>query len=127
MVSCRDNETNPLKDIRWKLTTFVDENGITREPEPADTETFIFYTIIFHSDNIFSGTSSRYIGGTYNVDFKKSTLRISISGNITTEAETFDGYLYFDKLQQIQTFSLTETELILYGNDKSDYLIFKPL
>jgi hypothetical protein len=121
MVSCRDNETNPLKDIRWKLTTFVDENGITREPEPDSNDC---YTITFHSNNTFSGVSStNAIQGNYTIDFKNSTFRVNnVSG--TKINELFDGNLYVDKLMQVLTFSLIGKELTLYCNDKNNYLIF---
>lgn len=66
-----------LQGIEWKLTTFVDKNGVVRKPEPNDKDEFRCYTIIFYSGGTFNGHSSTNdITGTYNVDFKNSTFSI---------------------------------------------------
>jgi len=110
-----------LKGTKWKLAGIVDtRTGDLKVLEPKDCEEC--YTLMFDTDSTYTGITStnKFVGA-----LEISTGIIRILGS-TKIVEQYDGELYFQTLQTVQSFSLQENVLMMYSNNKKNYLLYKP-
>ncbi|MDR2868638.1 MAG: META domain-containing protein [Bacteroidales bacterium] len=123
-VSCEEQKI--LENTKWKLECFGNvEIGEEKDVDPKDcTEC---YTLSFNADGkLFAHSFSNELSGLYSIDSKKFT--ISLKDIIGTKiGEYFDGIKYTDALNTVTSFSLEENKnLVLYYNNKKNYLQFTP-
>jgi hypothetical protein len=120
--SC-NKEKELLTDNTWKLVGFVDAvSGEMKEAKPSEEYCYI---LKFHKNRKLTGATStnRILEAKYKINY--STYKINISIEIMTMAnECYDGYLYIESLDKVDSFSLQEDKLRLYYNDKQNYLLF---
>ena len=119
-----DEELTSLEGTKWKLAGIVDtRTNELRILDPKDCAEC--YMLTFETDTTYSGHStSNYIGGIYEVDYKTYAIRFTNVGG-TEVNEHIDGKLYVSILWIIQSFSLKEDELRLHYNKKNNYLLYK--
>jgi heat shock protein HslJ len=123
--SCNEKEKPQalLANTKWKLIGFVDAVVDTiKMAKPIDDKC---YLLTFNEDHTFSGVSStNTLSGNYDIDYAVNNISLTIK--LMTEInELFDGRLYLESLNSVQSFSLQENELRLYYNDKKKYLLYK--
>ncbi|MDR1161436.1 MAG: hypothetical protein LBK45_03760 [Tannerellaceae bacterium] len=131
--SCRDNNPPddtpiPLNGTQWKLAGSVNvETGKLEEFEPrACAECF---TLTFHSDHEASGRS---VSSKVMIDLLDLRKYINITG--VSEGSwsgdpslRIDGDRFTTTMASIESFIVTFEELKLYYNNKTAYLLFKPI
>jgi heat shock protein HslJ len=126
-VGCDKEENNSsqettLQETKWKLAGFVDEEAGQKRPEPYDSNCYWLY---FNSDKTLSGMSStNELMGEYEFNLQSFTFRFTKLGG-TKRGEVFDGNLFVECLNAIQSFSVSNDELRLYYSDKKNHLLFK--
>ena len=122
-----------LKGTKWKLAGIVDvETGSLKVLEPKDCmKDNRCYTLIFEKlvsdmdDNSFiTYTPSNELVGIYGIDNEDQSFFIRIAGG-TKVAEHWDGPLFRNCINAVQSFSLRDKELRLYYNENKNYLLFK--
>ena len=83
------------------------------------------YLLEFNKKKTFSGKSStNKLQGNYEIDFTTHSIHITV-GAMTQINELFDGKLYLETLNIVQSFDLQENTLRLYYNDKKNCLRFE--
>jgi len=128
--ACKSNNENEmlssLKGTQWKLAGIVDsQTDKLTVLEPADCEEC--YTLTFDTDSTLSTRStSNDLTGKYISNNSKYSFHIITFGG-TKVGEIGDGNLYVIPFwnKSIESFSLQKDELLLYYNDKKNYLLFK--
>jgi len=121
----------------WNFVGFVDaKTEVVREPMPKTMTGR--YSLVFrsrenratndeatsYSYTVGGSSSSDHIDGVYAVDYSTATVKIEVKKREQT-AEIFDGSLYIECLNASEFFVVLETELRLYYNHKTEYLLFK--
>ena len=107
---------NSLENTEWKLVSIVDYiNNTIKIPEPNKDNNFI---VKFQANGLASGySSSNTINGTYNVDYKSQTIKISIDISTFVE-ESPDGYAFLQYIIKVDKFVLDDNILKLYYNNQ---------
>ena len=105
-----------LENTEWKLVSIVDYiNNTSKVPEPNKDNNFI---VKFQENGLASGySSSNTINGTYNVDYKSQTIKISIDISTFVE-ESPDGYAFLQYIIKVDKFVLDGNILKLYYNNQ---------
>jgi hypothetical protein len=116
--------TYALAGTKWKLVKFVNvSEGITKDPEPSSDSC---YWIMFNNDSTICGHSStNELFGYYQINSPLFTIQLLVGG--TKISEMFDGSLYMEKINLVDSFELTNTYLKMYYNNQQNYLLFKSL
>ncbi|MDR1161435.1 MAG: hypothetical protein LBK45_03755 [Tannerellaceae bacterium] len=129
--SCRDNNSPdipiPLKGTQWKLAGSVNvETGELKEFQPtACAECF---TLTFHSDHEASGLSVSSKIAIDLLDLRKYIMSKESEGSWGGDPSLrIDGDHYRRIMTSIDSFTVTSEELKLYYNNKTEYLLFKPI
>lgn len=125
---CKKGKEEPTSIIgTWKCIGFGDAKGkLTKEIEPKDCKEC--YTITFKEDGKFNGHSStNEVFGKYN--YNLSTYNFAfLSWGGTEINELIDGPLYVESMSKVTEFNFSQKgELLLYYNNKKEYLIFKSI
>jgi hypothetical protein len=121
--SCRDNNPPdipiPLNGTQWKLAGSINvETGILKEFEPTDCAEC--FTLTFNSDHEASGRSVSSKIMIDLLDLRKYMNTDESEGNT-------DGDHFRKIMTSIGSFTVTSEELKLYYNNKTEYLLFKPI
>ncbi|MDR3137272.1 MAG: META domain-containing protein [Tannerellaceae bacterium] len=108
----------------WQFVAFVNSaDGLVKIPESLSENS---YWITFNNDGTLSAKSSvNELEGSYTFNSAASTLSISALGGSKINEQP-DGDLFVQQLQSIQSFSVGQSSLKLYHNEK-DYLLFTEL
>ncbi|MDR1161433.1 MAG: hypothetical protein LBK45_03745 [Tannerellaceae bacterium] len=129
--SCRDNNPPddtpiPLNGTQWKLAGSVNvETGELEEFEPkACAECF---TLTFNSDHEASGRSISSMIKIDLLDLRKYIMTKESETWIENQSLPVDGDHYRRIMTSIDSFTVTSEELKLYYNNKTEYLLFKPI
>lgn len=114
-----------LINTDWKLIGFgLAAESTIRIAEPKNESC---YRLILKSDGTFTEqTSTNSKKGKYEVNMQNSALKI-LSSEGTEINELYDGKIYVETMLKIESFSITERGLALYYNNKTHYLLFKPI
>jgi heat shock protein HslJ len=124
LLTTKDSTATNLAGTKWKLVKFVNvSEGITKDPEPSSDSC---YWIMFNNDGTMCGQSStNELFGYYQINFSTLTIQLLVGG--TKISEMFDGSLYMEKINLVDSFNLTNTDLKMYYNNQQNYLLFKSL
>ncbi len=122
----KDNNTPGNKGIigTWKCVGFG--NAETNKVKPIKSQDCNkCYILRLNADGTVGGKSStNEVQGHFEVDLKLKKLKVSI-GVRTYINEYLDGNLYLETINKVTHYSLSkENELLLYYNDKKEYLLF---
>jgi hypothetical protein len=120
--SCNEHEQE-LSGTKWKLDGVVTVNGNT---QILESKSDLCYSLKFNESNELSGFSSaNQLHGTYEI---VSTNKIHIDIHAITEInELFDGRLYINFLNDVQSYSFKRNCLCLYFESGKKYLLFIPV
>ncbi|MDU1889513.1 MAG: hypothetical protein E6767_02380 [Dysgonomonas sp.] len=118
--SCSEND-GPSQEIcsSWELVGFGNYHYYNEIPEGTEA----YYTIAFHDNNTFSGTTSYHqYRGEYNLNKRIITI-FNVECNSTMEDESIvDEYNYIECMGQINSYTVDGHTLVLhYGQDKFGY------
>ncbi|MDD3668604.1 MAG: hypothetical protein PHY75_07600, partial [Bacteroidales bacterium] len=107
----------------WKLTKFVDvQNQTSICPNPTDEDCFFLRFEL--NKRIFIRSSSNNIFGDYVMNPENSYFKFeNLEG--TEVGEVGDGHLFIDGINNIRAYSISDTILKLYYNNKQSYLEFE--
>jgi len=121
-----------LSNTSWKLIGIVDTKaGTLQELEPKDCEKC--YTLTF--DDIYDAFFAKAVeigcfSSCYNVDYPLSIIQLCDLERPDAE-DIYDGEIFMNilmfKFQKTGRFHIRDTELKLYYNDESNYLLFKKI
>lgn len=116
-----DYESLPLVSTKWKLIGFVDEkHEAIKFAEPFEGNT---YTLTFEEGGVLNGvTSTNQATGTYSLDGNSLEVK---SWAMTEINELFDGELYIESLNKVNSYKISQKGLMLYYGNKK-YLLYKP-
>ena len=121
-MACNDGAGEPLSSLKgtqWKLVSF--------SVEPLQSQCETCFTLIFNEDSTLSGFSSaNLLAGTYMMNAKDTTRILLTIHTATFVYEQSNGTQYIEALNAVQFFSIYKDTLILYYNNKKNYLLFKP-
>jgi hypothetical protein len=122
-ISNAPEDDNFLTNVRWKLVAFVDvANSKSKTPAPEGDN--CYWLEFYDNDSLSGWSSTNLLFGSYIVDSKQSSITVTELGG-TKVNELFDGYLYFESLHAIESYSLSGDSLALYYNSKQNYLLFE--
>jgi hypothetical protein len=129
--SCKEKDENPttpkptpqLEFSEWKLTKFVDvQNQTSIAPNPTDEGCFFLRFEL--NKRIFIRSSSNNIFGDYIINPETSYFKFeNLEG--TEVGEVGDGYLFMEGINNTRAYSISDTILKLYYNNKQNYLEFE--
>lgn len=132
-VGCGDDEKKVEQEAKlsiigtWKCIGFgTTDNNKIKEIEPKDCAEC--YTITFKEDGKFNGHSStNEVFGKYNYNLSTHNFAF-LSWGGTKINELIDGPLYVESMSKVTNFNFSkEGELLLYYNNKKEFLIFKSI
>ncbi len=131
IVSCDDDDKNDNNNSdnkrivgTWKCVGFGNvETNKVKPIKPQDCNKC--YILRFNADGTVGGKSStNEVQGHFEVDLKLKKLKVSM-GVRTFINEYLDGDLYLETINKVTHYSLSKKdELLLYYNDKKEYLLF---
>lgn len=115
----------PMKSTTWKLLGFANLSDSTfRFAKPRND---FSYKLRFVTDSTFTGTSStNEIVGEYSYNMNIGTIDVIRIGG-TKINEIYDGWLYWESIKLVETYSITEYGLHLYFHSGNQYLLYIPL
>ncbi|MDY0078349.1 MAG: hypothetical protein RBR87_13870 [Bacteroidales bacterium] len=122
------NESNlqlSLVKTKWKLIGFG--NYTSNTLKKAEPEGDSCYILRFYPDDIVIGwTSTNKVMGSYQLNVSSHELIIpNFTG--TEINELFDGNYYVDAIHQVHSYVITNKGLVLYYNNQTLFLLYKPL
>ncbi len=115
LYGCKDDD-HILSGTRWKLEAFVNDSTGNKSTPQGEGR---MYTLFFDSSKKFSGYSSvNEFYGNYKLNEEMGT--ISFSDFWTTKVgEPGDGEKYYDSLQKVYSFLLSQDKLrLIYDKEK---------
>jgi len=115
----------PMQGTTWKLLGFA--NLIDSTFRYAKPQNNFSYKLCFTTDSTFTGTSStNEIYGDCSYDINMGTIEVIAIGG-SKRGEINDGWLYWESIQQVETFSISEYGLYLYFDNGFRFLLYIPL
>ena len=114
-----------LTDCDWKLIGFADAEQEKLKMVESGLGLREYFSLRFYDDNTLSGWSfSNEIAGIYETSSGSS---MTIGVRVRTKvAETDEGRLYLECLNNVKTFSMTKKGLALHY-ESNKFLLFKPI